>query len=134
MVETEIRKYGQARGCSGYRTVTLLSAIPLLPATWFMWHDGGFYLSITIISTSLIIASLSGGVAGLIAFSKRHNPTGLATSAAAPRIAGDGTHIPSMIVLILQIGKTIALMNSGIQGEGQERDLRFARCLESWIQ
>lgn len=111
----------------------LLSALPLLPATWFMWQ-GGLSSNIAVICTLLIVVSLAGGIAGLFVFSKSHAATEFEANAPAPRVAGDGTHkILDTIALILQFGGTIACMNLYTRW-AYKRELPFTHGLASWIQ
>ena len=114
--------------------VMLLSALPLLPATYEMFHNPRFPSGIATTCAILILASLAIGIAGIVAFSKRHAGAGMGTASAPSRIAGDGTHKTlDAIALILQIGGTLALVNLYTRW-GYEHDLPLTQGLNSWIQ
>ncbi len=88
--------------------VLTLSALPLILPV-LMLPDGG--LAFQAIIGGICTVSLATGLAGIIAFRKKANPSGSVQDVPAPRVHGDGTNKAlDVIALALQIGGTLALI------------------------
>lgn len=109
----------------------LVSAVPLLPAAYFMATYG--YRSMATSVFMISAACIGLGIAGLFAFTKQENPT-VALEIPPARISGDGTHKTlDALALFLQIGGVLAITSVYMRW-GYENGLPIAHGLESWLQ